>query len=285
MTEVDVERVYKITPYNLTFRVLAVKDNIYYVSNESLHVIYKGNPDIGWTEIAKNYNGGYITYCEVNDDGSIYFMSKEYHATKLWIYKAKNGELTLIDEVDYISDNWGNAFKLNDEVYMIGLGKKRYKRTSDKATTEITSNIENYNLYLHHIEDYKRTSMADDKVFGIYTNNGSNYTITSFDGNKLTVLKDVRDSNVSIGRSLITNTPSNDVALLLEFKSTDYYDKRYTFKLFNKNGEVVDTVKTKRNLLADTFVEKKDNKYVYYHKVDGEEQIVEFPVKAYIRRE
>lgn len=76
--------------------------------------------------------------------------------------------------------------------------------------------------------------MADDKVFGIYTNNGSNYTITSFDGNKLTVLKDVRDSNVSIGRSLITNTPSNDVALLLEFKSTDYYDKRYTFKLLIK---------------------------------------------------
>lgn len=105
---------------------------------------------------------------------------------------------------------------------------------------------------------------------------------TVFDGNKLTLLKDVRDSNVSIGCSLITNTPSNDVALLLEFKN---YKEGYTFKLFDKNAEVVDTVNTSRNLSANTFVEKKDNKYVYYHKVNKEERIVEFPAKSYVRRE
>lgn len=288
--EIDAERIHKPLT-NGNFNVLTKHNNIYYVKYGTYGgSIFKGNPQIGWTEIINQMDIkgiSIVTYIEIKDDGSLYLITKDYNYT-IWIYQFKEGELTLLDTIDTVySENFRNAFKLHDELYIVAVNSSSnpvvYKR-NDKTMTDITSNITNvdglrYAFMLEH------TNVINNKLIAL-THGSKSYVILQFDGKTVTRSEKTTGVNETLSNVFFT-TPSqpknNELKnIILLFNSSSY--KLASIKLLNTDFTEVNYFEIgneKFSRESNTFVETKENTYRYFVKNGG--KLIEFPIKAYVK--
>ena len=177
--------------------MLTRKENLFIVG-DPYRGIYKGNPYTEWTEILKiNLSSNMkAEYIKINDDDTIdLFCSYE---NELYIYKFKNGEITLVEKKKMAI---GSVFELNKILY-INSNNNIYTYKNGELT-DITKNIivtGNYDYYPYY------TASDLDKNYIMSEKDGKLKLIKPYNpaGQRLLVLAEFDGINLKVVKRLTT---------------------------------------------------------------------------------
>lgn len=277
-----------------SFSVLSRKNNTFYVKNDSK--ILKGNPYTNWTEIfseSNPINGSVWEMLNINDDDSVTLTTASLSdsGSTVYFYKIKNGVATYIRALS-VRGRIETIFKFGDETYIYTVHNSRgflFKNNASTTTlTDITSNItfENSTSF-SHISNMRRQTTFLDKRYQVFFDSNT-VKIIEFDGKKVRVLKELNNS-IEVNEVLpeqYTAVNADEMYITLISKA-DAYNKR-KYQLLDKNFEVVESGETIFAIKDGYFIKKDNDTHIYIMKEisDARDSVfVEFPVKAYVRKE
>ena len=280
------------------FANLAREGNTFYILSNNK--IYKGNPRKNWTEIADItdlFANGSIVNTEVTTEGLkllMYFVSEK----KLYLYKIADGVTTLLKKYD-VEPSYSTTpsfFILNNIVYQSGYesGYKRFNKVykdEGNGLTDITSQIVTDNIRL--LTDDERDTQIKRIILGdklyIIRLNSTETEIYVFDGLSIVLKKKINSPNAKVMYPCQEKqVKAKEFYTILSTDYNSYYNYQ-THYLLDENFDIVDTISTIYNFNENSyFCIKENNNYEYItreHKYDKDYNLVEFPVKAYVRRE
>ena len=274
---------------NPNYSLLTKKKDVYYISCNGY--IYKGNPYNTWTEIIdiNKINSivvGYYYCAKINNDESLdlVYVYPDSNTSIIDIVKIKNKNVTLIKRCE-IPARITNLFMLNDTIYCIVNVNflTMYKITNNGNTiTDISKGItfEN-NTSFYSINSREKEFTNLDKRYQI--NLGTPITITEFDGKKVRVVKEINneiDARYAYSESFLSvNSDEN-------YFTIESDDKKGTknFQLIDKNFNIIKSGETVFPFTP--FLVNSKQEYIVSEHVNSKcLTLVEFPVKAYVRRE
>ena len=276
------------------FANLAREGNTFYILANNK--IYKGNPRKNWTEIADIstiFSTGSLLCIEKKDNNSFRILIQD---NGLKLYEVSNTNITLLKTIEVV---WGATeqyhFIMNNALYQCyNTGRIAIYKTNINTglQTDITNQIleEGINkgiLARQETESGIRKIIINNKLYII--NLITPITIYEFDGEKIKKIKTLDISGVKCAYlSERMQTKQNEVYVILSGDYSSYY-KYQTHYLLDKNFNIVDTISTIYTFNEKSyFCIKENEKYTYItreHMYDKVYNLVEFPVKAYVRRE
>ena len=275
------------------FTNLAREGNTFYILTNNK--IYKGNPRKNWTEIADILTlKGSIACVKYNND-SFEMLRYDDSMYDIYLYRINNSDITLLKTIHFAISNRNVSFFIIDnyiyQAFYYDYKDRVYKTNIDTGeTTEITSRITgNKHLLCEQETDSSiKKIMINNKVY-ILKMSSPNVDVYTFNGMNVELLKTIKtESAKCIYTSQIMQVDAKECYTILSGDYSSYY-KYQTHYLLDKNFNIVDTISTIYNFNEKSyFCIKENEKYTYItreHMYDKVYNLVEFPVKAYVRKE
>ena len=290
---------------------LAREGNTFYILANNK--IYKGNPRKNWTEIADITdisNNKTIVTTEWLEDGLKIFLYSKSEAF-LYIYKISNKLTTLLQKIktfngfDDSNTYLPNFYVLNNTIYQVGFVRyvgKVFKNSSSNELTEITDQIKiEGNIHLNRLAEGENPNIELNRYLRFYANNKL-YNVTTmnnyvefceFDGANFKFLKNINAKEDSqfkyCTRDRILQIGEKEAYIALFDDLAGSYESYYDTTIFNEDMNIINNLKTTYQLGNRAFFcINENNNYEYItreHKYDKDYNLVEFPIKAYVKRE
>lgn len=279
----------KLPIYNYNYDLVARKNDTYYIDHRN--DIYKGNPYKEWTIISKKIDGivgpGEYQSVKINDDDSldIVFATRDTYGSAFWIIKLKDNYATLVKK-DYIDRNLDNIFILNNDIYAINSEKRIFKISDNgNVKTEITNGI-NYEdgTDIRMLSSINSQATYNGKRY-ISTISGRKIKFIEFDGERLRVAKEIDNTiDAKYIYSERMKAANIDEMYFCAVSETIQENKLKKFQLINKKFDITKNGETSFPMVD--FLINKNQEYIV-KEAEGTKctTLVEFPVKAYVRRE
>lgn len=275
------------------FQIMARQNNEYYITASRESAILKGNPYTNWTQILSfkdiTMDGNIRAVMYNIEDDSLTFVA--IHQASIYIYKSKNGLLTL-EKALSLNGNIVNLFILKNTVYFHtvynGTNYLIKHEIGTETLTDITKNlIFEDGTKLEFIGSFYGGSTYKDKRYQTrFSTNSKKVQIIEFDGEKIRIAKEIETEfgiyAVYPEQCLGSNSDEIYFTILSDDISTDFAIKR-KYKLIDKEFNII---KEGESIypLGSSFVI--NNTYITKETSDNKDNtMVEFPVKAYVRRE
>lgn len=268
-------------------------DTFYILANNK---IYKGNPIKSWIEIADvSVLKGSYRCIEKKDNDS--FRILMHDAFNIYLYEVSNNNVTLLKTIKCMHDiRVQYHYIMNNAIYQcysVSSTTHIYKTDIDTGTTtEITNQIvvEEGSVYLLAREETVSgfvKMMINNKIYILSI--GNSILIYTFDGERIKKNKTLNIENKKcLYISQLVQSNANKIYTIL---SSDYYNN-YNYQqhfLLDEKFDIVDTFSTIYTFNEKSyFCIKEDDRYKYItreHKDDKNYNLVEFPVRTYVKRE
>lgn len=298
LTEVEtIVRNRAIIPGN--FSILARKNNEFYISSNL--TILKGNPYKDWTQVFSFNNismQGYNRGIKLEDDGSLTYVNVDdsNSTTRIYIYgiNIKDGTVTLKKEFNIEGCSYKRLFILGNTLYVLVIGS--YNRIDylyinelgEDNLTDITKNIQFENdTNISYLTGWYDNSTFANKRYKLNID-GRKVNVVEFDGKVLKIIKEIncdfKINTIYAEQSDLANADEIYFTILSEPISSNPITLR-KYKLINKDFNIVQDGETAYSVSPNYHFIMNNNYIVREVLNNNSNTMVEFPIKAYVRRE
>ena len=242
------------------------------------------------SDIKSVTRNGDIYSFKINDDDSLDIITaiydRDYSKTYFHILKIKNREITLIKE-NSIYGQIQSLFVLNNEIYMFLSGSKVYKITKNgEDITDIYKNINfDEGTDSSFLGNIWHQSTFDNKRYAVATNVNPK-KVVSFDGINFKMVKILYGYDYSFDFTSEQPYSPNSEDMLFSVTKANTKKDKHEFELLNKDFQKIINGDTKFDM-GIFMLAKENNEYRYIAREGNfrDFTLVEFPVKAYVRKE